>query len=78
MIRPCEQTDIVRTGKSTKTIKTYSYVALLCEKDGSEVKAIRYDGYTSKYDLRDSIIENEHLGWKCKGVWRLYDSDFEA
>ena len=38
---------IVRNGK---TVKAFSYVVTLCHKGTDEVKAIRLDGFTSKYD----------------------------
>lgn len=56
--------------------KTYSYVILLCKKGGDEVKAIRVDGYTSKYDMLDDVSGN-YPDWNLKGIWKLYDSDFE-
>lgn len=58
-----------------KTIRTNSYVALLCRRNGSSVMAVRYDGYTSKYDL-PKVIKGEWPGWKLKGVYKLYEEDF--
>ena len=57
-----------------KTVKTFSYVVLLCEKGGSEVKAVRLDGYTSKYDIKASEMFPD---WNIKGIWKLYDEDFD-
>ena len=54
--------------------KLYSYVALLTEKDGSEVKALRFDGYERKTDVMDEIPE----GWNLKAIHKLYDEDFES
>lgn len=55
----------------------HSYVALLAEKDGSEVKAVRLDemGLTKGNALNDYIREH-YPDWNIKGVWRLYDDDF--
>ena len=76
MRRPCEvNKTITKDNGCMKTIKTFSYVALLTQVNGDEVKAVRYDGYKSKYDLLD-IVKNDHPGWNLKGVWKLYDDDF--
>ena len=53
-------------------IKLYSYVALLTEKDGSEVKAIRFDGYQRATDVMNDCPD----GWNIKGVYKLCDEDF--
>lgn len=57
-----------------KTIKLYSYVALLTEKDGSEVKAVRFDGYERKTDVMNDCPDD----WNIKGIYKLYDEDFNA
>lgn len=54
--------------------KLYSYVALLTEKDGSEVKAIRYDGYQRATDVMNDVPD----GWNIKAVHKLYEEDFKA
>lgn len=72
----CEQFRVIAKENGTlKQIRTYSYVALLCKVDGDEVRAVRYDGYTSKYDL-PRVVEAEYPDYKCKGIWKLYDTDF--
>ena len=79
MRKECIQFRVIQKDNGgTKTEKTYSYVALLCEKNGSEVKAVRLDGYASKYDkdMRQDIDRN-FPGWNIKGIWKLYDSDFD-
>lgn len=73
----CEQYQLIaKENGCMKQIKTYSYVALLCKVDGDEVKAVRYDGYTSKYDL-PKVVKSEYPEYKCKGILKLYDLDFE-
>ena len=54
--------------------KLYSYVVLLTKKDGSEVKAMRFDGYERKTDVMHEIPD----GWNLKAIQKLYDEDFEA
>lgn len=58
-------------GRRTK--KLYSYAVLLTEKGGSEVKAIRFDGYERKTDVYDEIPD----GWNMKSIHKLYDEDFD-
>ena len=69
--RSCTQ---FMTGTSGKTTKTFSYVVLLSEKGGSEVKAVRLDGYSSKYDIK---AQEMFPDWNVKGIWKLYDEDFD-
>lgn len=64
-----------------KTIKTFSYVVTLCRKGSDEVKAVRLDGYKSKYDrdfkedLEGNFPESQ---WTVKSILKLHDSDFEG
>lgn len=63
-----------------KTIKTYSYVVTLCRKGTDEVKAVRLDGFTSKYDqdFREALAADyPETEWTTKSVLKLYESDFE-
>ncbi len=77
MRRPCETIEVVQKENGTyRSVKHYSYVALLTEVDGDQVKAVRYDGYTSKEDGLIPEIEREYPGWNIKGIWKLYDNDF--
>ena len=77
--RPCAQlTTLAKPNGNLITVKTYSYVALLTEKGGSEVKAVRLDGYPSKNDRNLwEDIKGNYPGWKIKGIWKLYDEDFD-
>lgn len=78
MKRPCEIDEIIfKDNGCAKRIKTYSYVAVLTQIDGDEVKAVRYDGYTSKFNLQDAV-KNDYPDWNLKGVWKLYDDDFRG
>lgn len=70
--KSCEQFEI----RDGKTVKTFSYVAVMCEINGSEVKAIRIDGYERKMDV-SSYLFNNMDGWRIKGIYKLYDEDFE-
>lgn len=56
-----------------KHIKLYSYAVLLTEKNGGEVKAIRFDGYQNKADVRNDCPDD----WNIKTICRLYEEDFE-
>jgi len=74
---PCkESTLIVKKNGTTKTIYTYSYVAVLAEKNGSAVKAVRMNGFERKADVLDTVRQ-EYPGWNVKCVYKLYDDDFE-
>ena len=55
----------------------HSYVALLTEKDGSEVKAVRLDRISlTKGNALNDYIQERFPNWNIKGVWRLYEDDF--
>lgn len=77
MRRPCETIEVVQKENGTfRSVKHYSYVALLTEVEGDQVQAVRYDGYTSKEDGLIPEIQREYPGWNIKGIWKLYDNDF--
>ena len=77
MRRPCETVKLVQKADGRwRNTKHYSYVALLTEIEGDQVLAVRYDGYTSKEDGLVADIEFDYPGWKIKGIWKLYDTDF--
>lgn len=77
MRRPCETVEVVQKENGNfRSVKHYSYVALLTEIEGDKVLAVKYDGYTSKEDGLTSEIEQDHPGWNIKGIWKLYDNDF--
>lgn len=58
----------------------HSYVILLAEKNGSEVKAVRIhtDKKKGNQDFFDDLKEAfpELDKWNVKGAWRLYEDDF--
>lgn len=54
----------------------YDYVALLTEKNGTKVKAVRMDSYKRGEDVL-ADLDKYYPEWKIKGVWRLNDEDFE-
>lgn len=78
----CEQ--FYMNGK--KTVKTHSYIAILCRKltyeemespkaGPDDYMAVRVDYQERKEDVY-KILSKEYPDWKMKGVWRLYDEDF--
>ena len=71
-----------------KTIKTHSYIAILCRiltheelecplPDPNDYMAVRLDHQERKEDVH-RILAEKYPNWKMKGVWRLYDEDFGA
>ena len=76
MTKPCEViTTIQKENGGFKSVTQFSYVALLTKINGAEVKAVRYDGYERKTDVR-KVAERDYPDWKIKGTWKLYDQDF--
>lgn len=66
-------------GGNMKTRVLHSYVALLTERDGSEVKAVRFDRMALKKGPElTSYIEEHYPDWNIKGCWRLYEDDFRG
>lgn len=77
MRRPCETIEVrFKNNGNRSTVKLYSYVALLTEIEGDRVFAVRYDGYTSKYDGLIDKVKADYPEWKVKGIYKLYDADF--
>lgn len=80
--RPTETLETVsKPNGCMKTIKKFSYVVTLCRKGSDEVKAVRMDGYTSKYDpdFRADLAGNwPESKWFVKSILKLYDTDFEG
>lgn len=79
----CEQ--FFMNGK--KTVKTHSYIAILCRKltyeemespiaEPDDYMAVRVDYQERKEDVY-KILSKVYPNWKMKGVWRLYDEDFQ-
>ena len=52
------------------------YVALLTRKEGTEVKAVRMNGYEKQQDLQP-VLSSDYPDWNVKGIWRLFAEDFE-
>lgn len=59
-----------------KTVKLYSYVFTLCERGGSEVTAIRVDGYKNKEEAGEDI-RAKFPEWNIKTISKLYEDDFK-
>ncbi len=57
-------------------VQTFSYVVTLCEKDGSEVMALRLDGFERILDARKEA-EKLMPEWNIKEIRKLYNSDFD-
>lgn len=74
-----EEININDKGRTIKQVRS-SYVVLLTEKDGSEVKAVRFETIEKKGT--DAFAEAFHEvfpeweDWNVKGSWRLYEDDF--
>ena len=68
-------------GKQSNVVY-HSYVLLLTEKDGSEVKAVRFhtDKKKSNKDFNDDFHKAfpDWNNWNIKGCWRLYEDDFKS
>lgn len=66
---------IKANGSFGRKVESYSYVVVLCQQDGPEVKAARMDYYRTG---RDAVIaaERDNPGWNIKFVHKLYDDDF--
>ncbi len=65
----------VRRIREAGTTK-YDYVALLTERKGTEVMAVRMDSYKRGKDVL-ADLDKYYPEWRVKGIWRLYDEDFE-
>ena len=79
MKKPTDQhIDIIngQTGRK-KTVVLHSYVAVLCEKNGSLVTAVRVDGQSNKEDVIRYLGLTYTESWNIKGIYRLYDEDFK-
>jgi len=59
-----------------KRITHRSYVVVLCEIDGTKVKAVRLDKQTGIDQARQTAIQ-DNPGWRFKGLFPLTDRDFE-
>ena len=78
MRRPCETIEVVQNENGNfRSVKHYSYVALLTKINDDQVLAVRYDGYTSKYDGLIDEVKADYPEWNVKGIYKLYDIDFK-
>ena len=77
MRRPCEVhvREVKPNGLLGKTIKKFSYVAVLCKKESDLVMAVRVDAYQNKADVWN-YIDKSYPDWRIKAVHKLYDEDF--
>lgn len=78
MKRPCETIEVIQKDNGCfRSVKHFSYVALLTKINDDEVMAVRYDGYTSKLNGLFAKVKDDYPDYNVKGIWKLYDSDFE-
>lgn len=59
-----------------RKVRTWSFAVVLCEIDGSKVKAVRLDNQLSM-DAARKTAEADNPGWRFKGIFTLSDKDFE-
>ena len=79
MIKPTTEITyrVKANGNFGRKMEGHSYVAVLCQQDGEEVKAARMDYYVNQFDARKAAIEM-YPGYNVKFMHRLYDEDFEG
>ena len=59
-----------------RKIRTWSFVIVLTEIGGSNVKAIRLDDQLSMDTARKTAVQ-DNPGWRFKGMFALSERDFE-
>lgn len=59
-----------------RKVRTWSFVVVMCEVDGTAVKAIRLDNQTSIDEARKTA-EQDNPNWRFKGIFTLSARDFE-
>ena len=75
---PVQKTQsFVKENGTIATRELNSYVAVLTEKDGSEVKAVRICTANKKGNALNDEIKENYPDWNIKYVAKLYDSDFD-
>lgn len=76
---PVQKTEtFVKENGNLGTREYNSYVAVLTEKDGSEVKAVRISTLNKKGNDLKEEIEQTYPDWNIKYIAKLYDLDFEG
>lgn len=66
----------IDTGIVHRKVRTWSYVVLLTEKGGSNVKHVVLHGQTSMDEARRTALE-DNTGYRLKAVIPLTERDFE-
>lgn len=66
----------ISTGDFHRKVRTWSYVVVLTEIGGSNVKAVRLDDQTSMDEARKTAV-SDNPGWRFKGIFTLSERDFE-
>lgn len=73
----CEQFQtVLKPNGNYRTERFFSYVALICEKGGWQTAAVRVDYCRNKAEANKKLKDYAER-WNIKGIWRLYDEDFE-
>lgn len=69
-------TKVIEKNGFHRRIRTFSYVVVLTEIDGSNVKAVRLDNQMGIDEARKTAV-SDNPGWRFKGIFTLSDKDFE-
>ena len=66
----------IDTGIIHRKVRTWSYVVILTEKGGDEVKAVTLHDQTSMDEARRTAVD-DNPGYRFKGIMILSEKDFE-
>ena len=76
MMTPTAGTKVIVKNGFHKRIPARSYVVVMTETGGSQVKAIRLDKQVSMAEAKQTA-EADNPQWKFKAIFPLTDRDFE-
>ena len=66
----------IDTGIVHRKVRTWSYIVILTEKGGNNVKHVVLHGQTSMDEARRTALEDNN-GYRLKGILPLTERDFE-
>ena len=69
-------TKVIEKNGFHRRIRTWSYVIVMTEIGGSNVKAVRLDDQVSMDEARKTA-EQDNPNWRFKGLFTLSERDFE-
>ena len=69
-------TKVIEKNGFHRRIRTWSFVIVMTEIGGSNVKAVRLDDQVSMDEARKTA-ETDNPGWRFKGLFTLSERDFE-